>query len=35
MWGQPTPADEHVDDEVSVLWEDDNEESVEVQALHQ
>lgn len=31
----PTPADEHVDDEVSVLGEDDNEQGVEVQTLHQ
>lgn len=33
--GLPTPADEHVDDEVSVLGEDDDEQSVEVETLHQ
>lgn len=30
-----TPADEHVDDEVSVLGEDDDEQRVQVQTLHQ
>ena len=30
-----TPADEHVDDKVSVFGEDDDEQRVEVQALHQ
>lgn len=31
----PTPADEHVDDKVPVLREDDDEQRVEVQTLHQ
>ncbi len=38
MWvtaGQPTPADEHVDDKVSILREDDNKQSVKVETLHQ
>lgn len=33
--GLPTPADEHVDNKVSVLREDDDEQSVEVETLHQ
>lgn len=40
VWGRPTvrsptPADKQVDDEVAVLREDDDEQGVEVQALHQ
>ena len=35
VFSQLTPADEHVDDEVSVLGEDDDEQRVKVQTLHQ
>lgn len=33
--GPPTPADEQIDDEVSVLREDEHQQGVEVQTLHQ